>query len=47
MFYENTYQYSHETDDGLYIVITDNMNELDYYIETEMETKNFDDEYLD
>lgn len=47
MFYENTCQYSHETDDGLYIVITDNMNELDYYIETEMETKNFDDEYLD
>lgn len=47
MFYENTYQYSHETDDGLYIVITDIMNELDYYIETEMETKNFDDEYLD
>lgn len=47
MFYENTYQYSFETDDGLHIVITDNMNELDYYIETEMETKSFDDEYLD
>lgn len=47
MFYENTFQYSHETADGLHIVITDNMNELDYYIETEMETKNFDDEYLD
>lgn len=47
MLYENIYQYSHETDDGVHIVITDNMNELDYYIETEMETKNFDDEYLD
>lgn len=47
MFYENTFQYSHESDDGLHIVITDNVNELDYYIETEMETKNFDDEYLD
>lgn len=47
MFYENTFQYSYETADGLHIVITDNMNELDYYIETEMETKNFDDEYLD
>lgn len=47
MFYENTFQYSHETADGLHIVITDNINELDYYIETEMETKNFDDEYLD
>lgn len=48
MFYENKYQYNHETDDGLHIIITDNnMNELDYYIETEMETKNFDDEYLD
>ena len=47
MFHENTYQYSHETDDGLHIVITDNMNELDYYTETEFETKNFDEEYLD
>lgn len=47
IFYENTYQYSYETDDGLHIVITDNMNELDYYAETEFETKNFDEEYLD
>lgn len=45
--YENMYQYSHETSDGLHIVITDDMEKLDYYIETEFETKNFDDEYLD
>ena len=45
--YENMYQYSHETSDGLHIVITDDMEKLDYYTETEFETKNFDDEYLD
>lgn len=45
--YENVYQYSLETSDGLHIVITDDMEQLDYYKDTEMETKSFDDDYLD
>ena len=47
MTFSNGYQYTHETPDGLHIVITDNMEKLDYYTETEFETKSFDEEYLD
>lgn len=45
--YENYYQFNLETSDGLHIVITDDMEKLDYYRDTEMETKVLDDEYFD
>lgn len=44
MFYENTFQYSHETADGLHIVITDDLDDLQYYKDTEVETKLLDEE---
>ena len=42
--FSNVYQYTHETSDGLYIIITDDLDALQYYKDTEAETKLFDEE---
>ena len=44
MTFGNVYQYTHETSDGLYIIITDDLDDLQYYRDTEVETKLFDEE---
>lgn len=44
MTFSNVYQYTHETSDGLYIIITDDLDDLQYYKDTEAETKLFDEE---
>lgn len=44
MTFSNIYQYTHETVDGLHIVITDDLDDLQYYKDTEVETKLLDEE---
>lgn len=44
MTFSNVYQYTHETSDGLHIIITDDLDDLQYYKDTEAETKLFDEE---
>ena len=44
MTFSNVYQYTHETSDGLHIIITDDLDDLQYYKDTEVETKLFDEE---
>lgn len=44
MNFSNVYQYTHETSDGLHIIITDDLDDLQYYRDTEVETKLFDEE---
>lgn len=44
MTFSNVYQYTHETSDGLHIIITDDLDDLQYYRDTEVETKLFDEE---
>lgn len=43
--FSSVYQYTHETSDGLYIVITDDLDDLQYYKDTECETKSLDEEF--
>mgnify|MGYP000914290250 FL=1 len=45
MTFSNVYQYTHETQDGLHIVITDDLDDLQYYKDTEVETKLLDEEF--
>lgn len=45
MTFSNVYQYSHETPDGLHIVITDDLDDLQYYKDTEVETRSLDEEF--
>ena len=42
--FSNVYQYTHETPDGLHIIITDDLDDLQYYRDTEVETKLLDEE---
>lgn len=42
--FSNVYQYTCETPDGLHIVITDDLDDLQYYKDTECETKLLDEE---
>lgn len=44
MTFSNVFQYTHETSDGLHIVITDDLDDLQYYKDTECETKLLDEE---
>lgn len=44
MTFSNMYQYTHETIDGVHIVITDDLDDLQYYKDTECETRSFDEE---
>lgn len=44
MTFSNVYQYTHETSDGLHIIITDDLDDLQYYKDTEVETKLLDEE---
>lgn len=44
MTFSNVYQYTHETSDGLHIVITDDLDDLQYYKDTKCETKSLDEE---
>lgn len=44
MLFSNVYQYTHETVDGLHIVITDDLDDLQYYKDTEVETRSLDEE---
>lgn len=44
MTFSNIYQYTHETSDGLHIVITDDLDDLQYYKDTEVETMSLDEE---
>lgn len=44
MTFSNVYQYTHETPDGLHIVITDDLDDLQYFKDTECETKLLDEE---
>lgn len=39
MTFSNVYQYTHETSDGLHIIITDDLDDLQYYKDTEVETR--------
>lgn len=45
MTFSNVYQYTHETSDGLHIIITDDLDDLQYYKDTECETRSLDDEF--
>lgn len=45
MTFSNVYQYTHETSDGLHIIITDDSDDLQYYKETECETRSLDEEF--
>ena len=45
MTFSNMYQYTHETSDGVHIVITDDLDDLQYYKDTECETRSLDEEY--
>ena len=42
--FSNVYQYTHETSDGLHIIITDDLDDLQYYKDTEVETRSLDEE---
>ena len=44
MTFSNVYQYTHETSDGLHIIIADDLDDLQYYKDTECETKLLDEE---
>ena len=44
MTFGNVYQYTYETPDGLHIVITDDLDDLQYYKDTECETRSLDEE---
>lgn len=44
MTFSNVYQYTHETSDGLHIIITDDLDDLQYYKDTEVETRSLDEE---
>lgn len=46
MTFSNVYQYTCETVDGLYIVITDDLDDLQYYKDTECETRSLEEEEL-
>ena len=45
MTFSNVYQYTHETSDGLHIIITDDLDDLQYYKDTEVETRSLDEEF--
>ena len=45
MTFSNVYQYTHETSDGLHIVITDDLDDLQYYKDTECETRSLGEEF--
>lgn len=45
MTFSNVYQYTHETSDGLHIIITDDLDDLQYYKDTEAETRSLDEEF--
>lgn len=45
MTFSNVYQYTHETSDGLHIIITDDLDDLQYYKDTECETRTLDEEF--
>lgn len=44
MTFSNVYQYTCETVDGLHIVITDDLDDLQYYKDTKCDTRSFDEE---
>ena len=45
MTFSNVYQYTHETSDGLHIIITDDLDDLQYYKDTEVETRSLAEEF--
>ena len=45
ILFENVYQYTKETSDGLHIIITDDLDELQYFKDTEAETKLFEEDW--
>ena len=45
MIFSNVYQYTHETSDGLHIIITDDLDDLQYYKDTEGETRSLEEEF--
>lgn len=46
MTFSNVYQYTCETVDGLHIVITDDLDDLQYFKDTECETRSLEEEEL-
>ena len=44
MTFSNIYQYTHETSEGLHIIITDDLDDLQYFKDTECETRSLDEE---